>query len=788
MPVSLLRRVLLLIFCLLWLTGSYAQTVSTLKGRVTDKNGASIAGATVYLLNTNFKTSANENGDYVISRIPAGSYEITVSAIGYAAITQHIAITADVMQDFPLTSTDSQLSEVVVSAQKRDEQAQRIPVSISTLSAKQVDDYRMWNTGDLTAIIPNLYSANSGDNRNVTSIRGIATTSYDPAVATYIDGVNQFGLDTYIAQLFDVDRIEVLRGPQGTLYGRNATGGVINIITKQPTNEFSGFAGVDVGNHNLQRYSLGFKTPLVKDRLYLGVAGQYETFGGFYTNSFNNTNFDKQHYFLGNYYLKYLASEKWTLTLNVKNNVNRNNGPFTLIGSQAQAYAKPFVVNQNATTMMVDNTLNASLSANYAGNDFNFTSQTSFQQNYRYYQSPIDGDFSPIDGVSIINNYGSAWNTVRTTIQEFRFSSPANSKSSWKWTGGLYGFTNNNPTKQGTHFGKDAALLGSPIANFTSITVNNGTNTGAAVFGQATYEINHQLDITAGARYDYEHKKLLINGAFQPDGSNPVTTQGDTSSTASFKAFTPKLSLAWHPTESNTLYAAYSRGFRAGGISQLGSDPSQPPLYAYKPEYSSNYEAGSKNTFADNRVRLNITAFYTILTDAQVPTLILPDAITITQNAGKMKSYGAEVELAATPAKGLQIDYNLGYTHARYTDLLLANNGAATNLQGNHQIFTPDVTSMLGVQYSHDLDQTTKLIIHGDWRYIGDQYFNLANTIEQKAYNLFNARAGVATKHWELFVWMGNIAGKKYVDYAYDFGAVHLGDPQTFGVSLKTNF
>ena len=789
MRLSSIIKVLLFSSCLLWLTGSYAQTVSTLKGKVIDKNGSVIAGATVYLLNTNFKTSTNTSGDFFISKIPVGSYNITVNAIGYAAITKHIAVNSDLTQEFRLSTSDSQLSEVVVSAQKRDEQAQRIPLSISTLSAKQVDDYRMWNTEDLTAIIPNLYSANSGDNRNVTSIRGIATTSYDPAVATYIDGVNQFGLDTYIAQLFDVDRIEVLRGPQGTLYGRNATGGVINIITKQPTNDFSGFAGVDIGNHNLQRYSLGFKTPLIKDKLYLGIAGQFENFGGFFTNAYNNTAFDKQHYFLGNYYLKYLASEKWSLTLNVKNNINRNNGPFTLIGSQTQANAKPFIVNQNATTTMVDNTLDASLSVNYSGSDFNFTSQTSFQQNYRYYQSPIDGDFSPIDGVSIINNYGSAWNKVKTGIQEFRFSSPANSKSPWKWTAGLYGFTNNNPTKQGIHYGKDAGLLGSPIANFTSITVNNGTNTGAAIFGQATYSVSDKVDITAGARYDYEHKKLLINGAFQPDGSNPITTQKDTSSTASFKAFTPKLSVAWHPTENNTLYAAYSRGFRAGGISQLGSDPvSQPPLYAYKPEYSNNYEAGSKNTFADNHVRLNITAFYTLVADAQVPTLILPDAITVTQNAGKMKSYGAEMELAATPAKGLQIDYNLGYTHARYTDLLLANNGTATNLQGNHQIFTPDVTSMLGIQYSHDLNQNTKLVIHGDWRYIGDQYFNLANTIEQKAYSLFNARAGVATKHWELFVWMSNIANKKYVDYAYDFGAVHLGNPQTFGVSLKTNF
>lgn len=770
---------------------AYAQNLTTVKGMISDKNGAGIAAASIYLLNTNFSTSANNKGEFTFTKVPAGKYEVAVSAIGYAALNQSINITSSSTQlNFRLAAAGSQLSEVVISAQKRDEAAQRVPLSVSALSAKQVEDFKVWNTEDLTAIVPNLYSANSGDNRNVTSIRGITTTSYDPAVATYIDGVNQFRLDTYIAQLLDVERIEVLRGPQGTLYGRNAAGGVINIITRQPTNETSGFASVDFGNYNLQRYSLGLRTPLIKDKLFLGVAGIYSTFGGFYTNAYTNTKFDKQHYFLGNYYLKYLASSRLTFTLNVKNDENRNNGAFTLVSSEAQAYKMPFVVNQNATTTMVDNTFNASLSANYTGSGFNFTSQSSYQENYRYYTNPIDGDFSPIDGVSIINNYGNQWNTAKTGIQEFRFSSPATTNSPWKWTAGTYGFYSYSPTKQGTHFGKDAALLGSPIANFTSIDINTSTNYGVAFYGQTTYTVSPQVDLTAGLRYDYEHKKELVNGAFQKDGSAPITTRADTSSTASFKAFTPKLSIAWHLTDNNNLYAAYSRGFRAGGISQLGSDPSQPPLYAYKPEYSDNYEAGTKNTFWDKRIRLNIAAFYTLVTDAQVPTLILPDAITVTKNAGRLNSAGAEMELASTPVKGLEFDYNLGYTHARYSSLNIPEKGSVVNLQGNHQVFTPDVTSMLALQYTYDLGgpQKTKLVIHSDWRYIGDQYFDLANKIEQKAYSLFNARAGVATKCFEIYVWGSNIANKKYVDYAYDFGAAHLGNPRTYGVSLKTNF
>ena len=190
-------------------------------------------------------------------------------------------------------------------------------------------------------------------------------------------------------------------------------------------------------------------------------------------------------------------------------------------------------------------------------------------------------------------------------------------------------------------------------------------------------------------------------------------------------------------------------------------------------------------------MRLNLTVFYTLVTDAQVPTLLLPEAYTITQNAGRLISKGAELELAATPVKGLEFDYNFGYTHARYTDLVVPDdNGSTINLKGNHQVFTPDVTSMLALQYGYDLNgpQNFKLIARTEWRYLGDQYFDLANQNEQKAYSLFNARLGIANKKYSLFLYTNNLGNKHYVDYAYDFGAAHLGNPRVIGISANVNF
>ncbi|MXV51297.1 TonB-dependent receptor [Pedobacter sp. HMF7647] len=775
-------------FLLFYFLPASTQTLSSISGSIT--NGVTpVSGVSIHLLNTSILTTTDQNGIFTIHDVPYGRYIISFNSSGYAVAQQEILLSkpSETIQ-ITLTSSAKQLDEVVVTAQKHDETAKKLPLSLSTLTSKQIEEYKLWNARDLTAIVPNLYSSNPGDNRNVTSLRGIATTSYDPSVATYIDGVNQFSLDTYIAQLQDIEQIEVLRGPQGTLYGRNAMGGVINITTKQPTNHTQGFAEINFGNFGLQRYNIGFRTPLIQNKLFFGVSGMYSSSNGFYTNEFNNTNFDDQHTFLGNYFLKYQVDNKWAVILNLKNATNKNGGAFPLAADKESAFENPFTVNQNATTDMVDNQLNSSLSVNYNGSNFNFTSQSTYQTDYRYYKQPIDGDFSPIDGVSIVNNYGKDWNKVKVGTQEFRFSSPAAISSPFKWIAGVYGFYQDNPVKQGTHFGEDAELVGAPFPNFTSININQQKKYGFALFGQGTYSISTKLDFTLGLRYDYEHDKQAVEGQFQPDGEDVIITQPDTSSKAHFDAFSPKLSLLYKLDPSNNIYAVYSKGFRAGGISQLSSDPSQPPLFSYNPESSNNYELGFKSTLFNKRADFNISLFYTAVNNAQVPTLVLPDAITITRNAGKLESKGLEFEALLKPVNGLEIDYSFGYTDAEYTKLDVPSDGSAIDLSGNKQIFTPDITSLLAVQYGYKFKNNIQAVIRGEWKYLGKQYFNLANTIEQNPYDIFNARIGMSYNDYGIFFWGSNLFDKTYIDYAYDFGAVHLGNPKTYGLTFSKRF
>lgn len=764
-----------------------ASSQRNIKGIVKDEASNPISEVRIHLLNTPYNSVSDSSGAFILANLNAGTYTMYGTKAGYEDAYKTVTVSeGENVVYLQLSENVNSLETVIVTAQKREELIQRLPATITALSSKEIEAYRLWNISDLTGVSSNLYSSNPGDNRNVTSIRGIVSTSYDQAVATYVDGVSQFNLDTYIPQLFDVERIEILKGPQGTLYGRNAMGGVINIITRKPQNRFNGFAKASVGNYGLQRYTAGMQAPLIKDKLFLGLAGLHEGTNGFYTNDFNGTDYDKRHSFAGNYYLRFEPDEKWSFILNAKNAINRNNGPFPLVFGVDKAFAEPFHLNQNAVTNMIDNVLNTSLSIHHYGNRIQISSQTAYQSNYRYYIDPIDADFSPLDAMSIINNYGNKWNKTEVVTQEINLKSPAQKSDRFGWLLGAYLFHQNSPVKQATRFGEQAEMMGAPDKNFSLINTSKTKITGASGYGEVDFTLVRTLKLTAGLRYDFENDRQEILGEYQkdPDPSPIYAYRTDTSASANFAAWSPRLALAWYPSNQQTFYISYARGFRAGGLTPLSSDPSQPPMYPFKPEYSNNLEAGWKQSTVNQKLRLYLTVFYTTVNDAQVPTLMLPDAVTITRNTGRLTSKGAEAELHASPFRGFHVDYSFGYTDAQYSRLLLSEDGHVVDYKGKHQLFTPDVTSMLAAQYERGIYKDLTVAVRAEWKYLGRQYFNLANTITQSPYHLLNTSIELNYRNVGLKFWARNLTNNKYIAYAYDFGAVHLGDPATLGMTL----
>ncbi|HYF31731.1 MAG TPA: TonB-dependent receptor [Chitinophagaceae bacterium] len=764
---------------------SLAQHSITISGKITDPAGIPVKYASVRLLNTYYATASDHEGKFKINNIPAGVYIAEISAIGFAEQQKELNATASLSVDVVLKLASVYLDEAVVTAQKKEERLHDIPFSLSVLSSVQVEQYRLWNSRELSGIAPNLYVSNPGDNRNVIAIRGISSTSYDPAVTTYIDGVAQFSLDTYIAELLDIERIEILRGPQGTLYGRNAMGGIINIITRQPGDKFTGTVEAGIGNYGLQRYSTVWQFPLAHNKLRAGIAAVFNTRNGYYTNEFDGSSFDRQRTFTGNYFLKYLPGAKWKIALNIKHQLARNNGAFPLVFGVQQAFEEPFKLEQNAVAEMTDNVANASLSIGYMGRTINVESQTAYQRNYRFYDKAIDADFSALDAVAIFNNYGRKYNISKAITQEFKLASPPSARGRLKWVGGSYLFVQENPVKQATRFGKDAMLAGAPDSLFSVINTTAAKNYGFSFYGQAMYSVSRKFELFVGLRYDWERKRLSILSEYQkdPDPDPAFMLVPDTAAAVSLQAVSPRAGLLFRLNQHVNFYCNYGRGYRAGGLTQLSPDPSQIPLYPYQPEYSNNFEIGVKASMFNHRLDANVAAFFIKADNVQVPTLVLPDAITITRNSGELISKGIEVELLSAPTKGLQLTYNIGYIDATYKALRLSYQGEEKNFSGNRQVFTPEITSMLAAQYDFSINPQVKFIIRAEWFYFGSQYFDLANNFYQGPYHLLNLNAGFAIKRYKLMFWARNATDTRYIDYAYDFGGAHLGNPRTYGIT-----
>jgi iron complex outermembrane recepter protein len=765
-----------------------SQPIPEIQGRVLDAEGKAIPGASISVLNSTRGAVCDGQGRFNIRNLTPGPKILAVSATGFATALQQIEVVAGLNPEVEvrLSKSERALDEVVVTSDRKEDDILRVPVSVTSLDGRAIASFRLWDLGDLSALSPSLYTSDPGDGRQAVSLRGITTTSYDPAVLTVIDGVSQFNMDTYIPQLLDVEKIEILRGPQGTLYGRNAMGGVIKVTTRRPGAGDRTRWEISSGNFGQQRLSIGTRTTLKKDKLYLGVALMNERRRGYFQNEATGSDYDGQRRFTGNYHLRFLPNATWEWGLNFKHSFARNNGAFPLAPDKDAAFKAPYILSQNATAEMQDKSMNASMSVQRHGRKTRLEMSTSFQRNHRIYDRPLDGDFSDLDIVSIGNNYGNAYNRVSVLTQELRLSSVERAGDRLQWTAGLFGFVQDNPVKQATRFGKDAGLFGVPDQDFALISRNLGKGEGLAGFGQATWTLTPKLLLTGGLRYDREWKRMSVEGTYEKTGGPSFITRPDTSGKGDYAAFSPKVGLQYLMSDRSTAHITYSRGFRAGGLSTLGSDPSQPPLIGYDPESSDLWELGWKGAFAENKFRMFVALFHSNIGNAQVPTLIMPDAITVTRNAGGIKSRGIEVETEWRPVRGLSFSWNYARTEASYIRLRLARNGQEEKLDGNRQILTPSHTSMLTGDYNIPLGRKKRvsLDLRAEWRHTGSVYFDLANQIQQSPYGVTNIRVGIKSRKYALHGWVRNLTGEKFVDYAYDFGAVHLGDPRTYGFTL----
>lgn len=771
-----------LMMCALILIQSivYAQTNSTVSFQLKDKKGKDVTNAEIRFLNHPY-SGRYEKGVLIFENIPNGRYSVIITAEQFASKIENIEVKANMLVTSNLSSAETTLDDVVINADKKEGKFLNTATSATVLDAKAIRNMRIWELTNLSGISPNVTLSHSGDNRNVTAIRGIVTTSYEQAVATYIDGVAQFGLDTYLPQLNEIESIEILRGSQGTLFGRNAMGGVINITTRKPVNKTSLRLDLQTGSKGQQRYSAAFQQPLIKNKLFLGLNVLHDRRDGFYTNTFTDKAYDRQAQTMLGLQVRYLFDNNWSILADVKEYFAKNDGAFPLETNREALFSKPYQLAQNLTAAMRDKTANSSILIRHKGNKADFTLQSSRQRNYRYYENTLDADFSPADIVGIFNNYGNEFNTVNVFSNEAKLQSNSNSKL--EWVTGIYQFIQESPTRQATAFGEDAGLFGVPDKNFAIISTNIAKNTGIAGYGNIKYSINDKWKLTAGLRLDNETRKMTVRSEYAKESLQSFVLRQDTTGKTRYSALSPKVAIQYNANERHISYLGYTRGFRSGGLTSIGSDPSQRPLSPFLPEYANSFEAGIKGENKSKTLYYGFAVFYNIVNDIQAPFLVLPDAVTVIKNGGRMVSKGGEVEITAKLIKGLTIQYNAGVTDAGYTELKSVSNGNTVDLKGKKQIFTPSSTHFIAIQYQRNI-KNGEFTIRTEYNHIGKQYFDFANTIEQEGYGLTNMRASYRTKHFDFSIWGRNLMGIKYIDYAYDFGAAHLGNPKMIGVGL----
>lgn len=681
------------------------------------------------------------------------------------------------------------LTPMVVTAQKRKQEVQEVPNSITVMDAGTIEDARIEGMTGIANLTPGLEFRNAGSRRHsISYMRGIKSIhNQESAMGYYVDGVSYSKSYMFDFPLFDIERIEVLKGPQGTLYGGNSMAGVINVVTAEPGNQTKGNLNISKGNYDQTEFQGYVQTPLVKDRLFVGLSGLLEQQDeGFMENDIKAGGNEGRHSEggAGRLKLKFLPTDDLDITLSVDGQ-NYDEGVFPMRRTSRNAFVRKGV-------FQADN-------KHHYSHDFEGTAETVFWgvntnisyelpmgtlksiSGYRDYQVDelLDSDFSPLDMTRM--NYVQ---DDKSLTQELRLASPE-SEDSLQWLAGLYFFINDSENQTTTGYRSDMA--GNPnnpygIDTGKRFNFSDGINEGVAVFGQGTCRFQEQFDFTLGLRYEYQDSEMKWKQKDSPDHGNSYILAYPTGNN-DFDTLLPKASLAWHVTENQMIYTTFAGGFRGGGFNKLSPDGHN----AYEEESSWLYEIGTKSSFLGKRLNINLSGFYMDIQDEQIAQFDKGLNSAYTVNAGESHRLGIEAEINYTPVKGLDLTACFTALEAEYDSYV--DSVLGTDYSGNQVFNVPEISGNLGLQYRRPL--------YGQWNFLGrvdiigfgKRYLDDANKVEEASYALVNVKTGIEGEHWDFYIWSDNLFDKDYTVFENTSnGTAEDGAPMTIGAKICHRF
>jgi iron complex outermembrane receptor protein len=717
------------------------------------------------------------------------------------------------------------VEEVVVTAQKRAEKLQEVPVSVSALSGSQLASQRITKVDDIVSFAPGLKAQAPGGDAPIFSLRGISMADYSSnqsgPVATYFDEVYK-GVPTLLGlSMYDLERIEVLRGPQGTLYGKNTTGGAINIISKKPTFENGGDLSVGFGNYNHWQGS-GDVNLALSDQLATRFAFTADKADGFMKNRppgraqklFGTDGYAGRLSVLAKptdkaeFILRVAGSYQHPWNYGIKGEPTDAQG---VAGEFYNAFGTPgyfpkglgkYDVQNNKIGRRELRTWSASLTGNIELPDsLTVTSITSWDWGKSFV--PEDTDGTPLPALEI--DYAAR---ARQIAQDLRLTSNFSGPFNFIF-GGYFNRERTHSATANSYF-TDIDYNGDGVANaqdcldnfLIACTYANSftqTKTSLAVYTDLKYALTDHLTLRGGLRYTHDKGRLsgyeshaeAVNGTVL----FPLITPGDVAAEGADRFskgnVSGKIGLDYKTSDGQLYYVSASRGYRGNAFNAQGFFAPQ-EVTVVRPETLNDFEAGAKLQLLDHRLILNLSAFYYDYKDMQFLD-VTPDNLQVLVNVPKARVYGAEAELMARPTQALSLRMGLGLLDSEIRKGELR----GEDLKGHQLATSPHVSLTLGADWTLAEISAGTVALHADSTVTSKQYFDVFNrdAQSQKAYALVNGSLSFqsADHRWGASIWAKNLLNKFYYTYRLDVDFIgenyqHPGAPRTFGATLNYSF
>lgn len=654
----------------------------------------------------------------------------------------------------PTQAAEDKIEDIVVTATRREERLQKIPVTVTAVSGEDLTTRGITETRLLTQTIPGLNYARSGAVGQPV-IRGVGfggvSNGDESNVAVYIDGVYQPDPYSTHIELVQVARVEVLRGPQGTVFGRNATGGLINIITPDPSFTFSGRIAASYGRlrNNADDIDLrGYITAPLSANIAADLAVYYRDSEGYMENIGSGRKYGHKKAYDVRSKLLFEPSDKVKVVLTAgysdydsQDNVRQPLGSATVARNFPSVLlpSGPWQGNFDVTPAADFERFNVSLRTDFDLGPVNLATTSAYQYSYALQHSDSDATNIPLGAADVEF-------TTKNYSHEVRLLSQGSQR--FDWIAGLYAFRLDSG-------GSISVLRATPPQPLAGPTFEPDVKTTSyAAFAEGTYQLADSLFLTLGGRFTTEKREYTQT-------TNGVLTIPKNK----FKVdrFTYRAALRYQPTDQMNLYASYGTGFKSGAYNTV-----TPRLNLVKPEDIKATEVGVKADLTPD-LRANLAVFRYDYTDLQVAARDAIGAVFILQNAADAEIYGGELEVTAIPVRGLRLTGSVAYLHARYTHFPSAqtfspapnggNAAASLDVSGNKMIKAPTLTFNFAPRWEHDLGRG-KLDIGGNLYRSSRVYYDFANRYSQPPFTMVNAEMGYEIGNVRVAISGTNLANK----------------------------